>query len=46
MPEISTLVDSYGAAWNETNPERRRALMTLDKFGSHPPGHVRSERHD
>lgn len=27
MTDITTVVDSYLAAWNETDPERRRALI-------------------
>ena len=27
MTDVTTVVDSYLAAWNETDPERRRALI-------------------
>jgi hypothetical protein len=27
MPDVATLVDTYIAAWNERDPERRRALV-------------------
>lgn len=27
MTDVTTVVDSYLAAWNETDPERRRALL-------------------
>jgi hypothetical protein len=27
MPDVATLIDGYIAMWNETDPERRRALV-------------------
>jgi hypothetical protein len=28
MPDVTTVIDGYIAMWNETDPERRRALIT------------------
>jgi hypothetical protein len=37
MPDIETVVDGYIAMWNETDPQRRRALVaeTITEEGSY-----------
>ena len=42
MPEVTTIVDSYIAMWNETDPERRRSIIeqTWTEDGSYVDPHA------